>query len=109
MIAIECYRCKAWPCSCADGIAICLADCFDVLAQLDENSIDLVVTDPPYFKVKGEWWDRQWDKPDQFLGWVGRLCDEWQRVLKPNGSLYVFASPKMAWGVEGRCVSGLTC
>jgi site-specific DNA-methyltransferase (adenine-specific) len=27
--------------------------------------------------------------------------DEFRRVLKPNGSLYLFASPQMAWGVEG--------
>jgi adenine-specific DNA-methyltransferase len=32
--------------------------------------------------------------------WVGTLCEQWARVLKPNGSLYVFASPKMAARVE---------
>ncbi len=75
-------------------------DCRDVLASLPDNSIDLIATDPPYFKVKGEAWDRQWDKPAAFLAWVGELCEQWQRVLKPNGSLYVFASPKMAARVE---------
>ena len=68
---------------------------------MDDSSIDLIVTDPPYFRVKADWWDRQWEKPEEFLSWMGTLCDEWQRVLKPNGSLYVFASPQMAWGVEG--------
>jgi len=60
-----------------------------------------VATDPPYFKVKADWWDHQWDKPEAFLAWMGGLCDQWQRVLNPNGSLYVFASPQMVWGVEG--------
>jgi site-specific DNA-methyltransferase (adenine-specific) len=69
-----------------------------------DNSVDAVVTDPPYYKVKGEAWDHQWDSPAGFLSWVGDLCAEWHRILAPNGSLYVFASPKMAARVE--CVIG---
>ena len=65
-----------------------------------DNSVDAIVTDPPYFKVKGEAWDHQWDKPAQFIEWMGQLTEQWQRILKPNGSLYVFASPKMAARVE---------
>jgi site-specific DNA-methyltransferase (adenine-specific) len=34
------------------------------------------------------------------LAWLGEHLAEWQRVLKPNGSLYVFASPRMAARVE---------
>lgn len=71
-------------------------DCLDVMRQMPDNSVDLIATDPPYFKVKGEDWDRQWDKPEAFLSWMGELCEQWQRILKPNGSLYVFASPRMA-------------
>ena len=84
-----------------DGITIYNADCREVLPSIDTGSINLVCTDPPYFKVKNEWWDRQWDKPDDFLNWIGELCEAWKRVLAFNGSLYVFASPHMAWGVEG--------
>ena len=76
-------------------------DCLTVMRGMPDSSVDLIATDPPYFKVKGEAWDWQWNTPTQFLGWMGELCDEWQRILKPNGSLYVFASPRMAWGVEG--------
>lgn len=79
-------------------------DCMAILPTLPESSIDLIIADPPYFKVKGEWWDRQWDKPAEFLAWVGRLVDALARVMRPNGSLYLFASPKMAARVE--CVVG---
>lgn len=72
------------------------ADALDFLRSLPDGSADLVLTDPPYFRVKDEPWDRQWDNPAAFLAWVGHLCDEWRRVLAPNGSLYVFASPRMA-------------
>jgi adenine-specific DNA-methyltransferase len=65
-----------------------------------DSSVSLIATDPPYFKVKKAAWDNQWAKPEQFLAWVGELCAEWQRILKPSGSLYVFASPQMAHGVE---------
>ncbi len=65
-----------------------------------DNSVDAIVTDPPYFKVKGEAWDRQWDKPTQFLAWLDTIAEQWQRLLKPNGSLYCFASSKMAARVE---------
>ncbi len=75
-------------------------DCLDILPTLADNSIDLIATDPPYYKVKGEAWDRQWDTPTAFLAWLDRVLVEFQRVLKPNGSLYLFASPRMAARVE---------
>jgi len=75
-------------------------DCLDVMRGMPDNSVDAVVTDPPYFKVKGDAWDRQWDKPTQFLAWLDQIAEQWQRLLKPNGSLYCFASSKMAARVE---------
>jgi adenine-specific DNA-methyltransferase len=77
--------------------------CGDALAfakTLPDASVDLIATDPPYFKVKNEPWDRQWEKPEEFLSWLGEHLAEWRRILKPNGSLYVFASPKLAARVE---------
>ena len=75
-------------------------DCLDVLPTLEANSVDLIATDPPYYKVKGEAWDRQWDTAQGFLSWLDTVLAELYRVLKPNGSLYMFASPKMAARVE---------
>lgn len=73
-------------------------DCRDVLPTLP--AVDCVITDPPYFKVKGDYWDNEWDKPAEFLAWMrgvlGLLADR----MKPNGSAYVFASPQMAGRVE---------
>jgi site-specific DNA-methyltransferase (adenine-specific) len=77
-----------------------VGDCLDVMRGMAANSVDAIVTDPPYFKVKGDAWDRQWDKPTQFLAWLDRVAEQWQRLLKPNGSLYCFASPRMAARVE---------
>lgn len=75
-------------------------DCIEVMRSMPDNSVDLIATDPPYFKVKNEAWDRQWDKPTCFLNWLDGIFAEFHRILKPNGSLYVFASPQMAARVE---------
>lgn len=79
---------------------IILGDCLEVMRELPDNSVDLILTDPPFFKVKNEAWDRQWADSAEFLRWVERLCVEWRRLLKPNGSLYCFASPRMSARVE---------
>lgn len=75
-------------------------DCLEAMKYIADNSIDLILTDPPYFRVKKDSWDRQWDKPEGFLNWLDSIAEQWQRILKPNGSLYCFASPKMAARVE---------
>jgi adenine-specific DNA-methyltransferase len=77
-----------------------LGDCLEVMRTLSDASVDAVVTDPPYYRVKDEDWDRQWDDPAAFLAWLDQVAEQWQRVLKPNGSLYCFASPQMAARVE---------
>jgi adenine-specific DNA-methyltransferase len=76
-------------------------DCLDIMPRLEAGSINLIACDLPYFGVKADAWDNQWASRDAFLQWVGRVCDEWKRLLAPNGSVYAFASPKMAWYVEG--------
>lgn len=83
-----------------DNWEVHCADCLGAMADLPDSSVNLIATDPPYFRVKNLPWDRQWGKPEEFIAWIGRLCEQWQRVLAPNGSLYVFASPRMAARVE---------
>lgn len=77
-----------------------LGDCLETMRAMPDNSVDLILTDPPYFKVKNEPWDHQWANPNHFLSWLDTVLSEFQRVLKPSGSLYLFASPKMAASVE---------
>lgn len=78
------------------------ADALDLLRSLDAGSVALAFLDPPYHRVKSElWWDNQWKTDRDFLDWIGQILDECKRVLAANGSLYVCASPKMAWSVQG--------
>ena len=78
-----------------DTVLLRQADAMALLASLDSASVDLVATDPPYFRVKDEPWDRAWDDAGAFLRFIDDICAEFRRVLKPNGSLYIFASPEM--------------
>jgi site-specific DNA-methyltransferase (adenine-specific) len=80
----------------SDSVTIINADCRDV----PPLECDAVVSDPPYFRVNGEAWDRQWDNASAFLAFIGERVNAWHRDLRPNGSLYCFASPKMAARVE---------
>ena len=75
-------------------------DCMNVLKGLPDNSVDLVVTDPPYYKVKANAWDNQWDSEADFLAWLDEVLFELYRVLKPNGSLYLFCSPQLSAETE---------
>lgn len=79
-------------------------DCLAILPTLPDNSVDLILTDPPYYKVKGDAWDRQWATATEYLAWLDKVLAEFARVLRPNGSLYLFASPQMAARVE--CLVG---
>lgn len=67
-------------------------DCLSLLAQLPDQSIDVIVTDPPYFKVKSDSWDNQWKNENEFFDWLDCVVKELARVLKRHGSLYLFCS-----------------
>lgn len=70
-----------------DNIYLELGDCLDVLKTIDDNSIDSIVTDPPYgIKFMGKKWD--YDVPSV------EIWEECLRVLKPGGYLLSFAGTK---------------
>jgi DNA modification methylase len=67
-------------------------DALEQLRMLNDESIDMVITSPPYFRMRDYKESRQIgmeDLPEQF---IIRLCDiflEVKRVLKPTGTLWV--------------------
>jgi site-specific DNA-methyltransferase (adenine-specific) len=82
------------------GVTIYNARVEDVLSSVESGSVSLWLTDPPYYRVKNQWWDRQWDSPAAFLDFLRSIVEEVARTLTGNGSLYMFASPKMNARVE---------
>lgn len=74
-------------------------DSLEILPTLDVSA-DVLLTDPPYFKVKQDEWDNQWDKASEFLGWMGQWLDHTKPLLAPHASVWVFASPQLNNQVE---------
>lgn len=72
---------------------ICNDDCLHGMGQLDDNSIDLIVTSPPYnigaggesFKFRG--YDVYNDNNNNYDQFIHDVLTECYRVLKPSGSL----------------------
>lgn len=77
-------------------------DCFSVLKDIPDHSIDLILTDPPYNiakystgNLKFNWrseinndlaeWDLAKLNPSD-------LVEEFKRILKPNGNIFIFCS-----------------
>ena len=69
---------------------VILGDCTEELKKLDSNSIDLIIADPPYFKVIGEKWDYQWKTEKEYVEWCLEWISEVSRVLRLGGTFYCF-------------------
>ena len=82
------------------AITLVNADSLEYLKTIPDNSIDLVATDPPYFQVKQNAWDNQWDNSAEFLAWLDEMLCEFWRILKPNGSIYLFCGHALSADTE---------
>lgn len=65
-------------------------DCLEKLRELHSETVDLVVADPPYFKVVNEKWDYNWRTEKDYLDWCIEWLNQVQRVLRKGGSFYLF-------------------
>ncbi len=97
---------------------IILGDAERILHEIEDNSIDLVLTDPPYFldKMDNNWnpetvstitdychvvkslppgmkFSREQGK--RFYEWYFKISKEIHRVLKPGGFFFSFSSPRL--------------
>jgi len=61
--------------------------------QLEDKSVQLIIADPPYFEVKGEF-DFVWDSFDDYLKDVEKWAIECKRVLADNGTLFWYGDAK---------------
>ena len=75
-------------------------DALDAVRGLPDQSVDCVLTDPPYFLLEDHAWDQQWPNRDAFVAWLGTHFAEWRRVLRPGGSVLIFMGPKVVAAVE---------
>ena len=61
--------------------------------KLADKSVQLIIADPPYYKVKGDF-DFVWKTFDDYMQDVERWAIECKRVLADNGTLYWYGDAK---------------
>jgi len=65
--------------------SVVVEDCLSLLARIPDDSVQLIVCDPPYNIQVAEW-----DSHNNYIQWASRWLAEAERVLSPTGSLVVF-------------------
>ena len=64
-------------------------DCLITMSKLEDNCVDLVILDPPYNVNAADW-----DNINGYLEWMKIVITESFRILKPNGSFYLWGMTK---------------
>jgi len=73
-------------------------DCFELIKEVADNSVDLVITSPPYSNIINYGKDVSVKKPGDYVDWILPLFKEIHRVLKPSGSFIL--------NINDVCVNG---
>lgn len=73
-----------------------LNDCLEFLKTVEDNTIDMVLVDPPYSIGfdGGKGWDSKWKHEEEYLAWCKQWSDECVRVLKPERMMIVWGTLK---------------
>jgi site-specific DNA-methyltransferase (adenine-specific)/site-specific DNA-methyltransferase (cytosine-N4-specific) len=74
-------------------------DCFELIKTLEDNSVDLVITSPPYADIVNYGKNISIKKPNEYCDWLLPLFNEIHRVLKPSGSFIL--------NINDNCSNGL--
>ena len=74
-------------------------DCFELIKEQPDNSVDLVITSPPYADIINYGKNISIKKPQEYCDWLLPLFNEIQRVLKPSGSFIL--------NINDNCKNGL--
>lgn len=69
---------------------IILGDSIEVLKTFSDESVDLIIADPPYNLGKDYGNDSDSKDFEQYIEFTKKWTSEAKRVLKPNGTIYVF-------------------
>lgn len=65
-------------------------DCISFLNKLPDECCDTCITDPPYWGVVDEEWDKQWKNIEEYKEWCSQWIKEIGRVTKKSASFFIF-------------------
>lgn len=66
------------------------ADCLKILPTLESESAQIILADPPYNIGKDFGNDSDKQSMDEYLLWTDKWIKECLRVLKPNGTMFIY-------------------
>jgi len=69
---------------------IVTGDARELTKRIPDESIDLIIADPPYFRIANEEWDNQWETIEDWADWCLSWGKESNRILASNGSAYIY-------------------
>lgn len=79
-------------------------DCLQVLRELEPNSFDSLVTDPPAgISFMGKDWDSDKGGSKQWIAWMTEVMQECLRVMKPGAHGLVWAIPRTSHWTATAC------
>ncbi len=99
-----------------------VGDVFDRMAELDDGSVDLILTSPPFLALRSYLPADHPDKdkeigseatPAEYIDVLLKLTAEWRRLLTPHGSICVelgdtYSGSSMNGGDQKRLAKGFT-
>lgn len=68
-------------------------DCIEFMKTLPDKSVNLIIADPPYNKKVASWDNL---KEDDYINMLKSLATESKRVLKDDGSIFIYNQQPMA-------------
>lgn len=60
-----------------------LGDCFELMKDIDDQSIDLILTDTPFNAIQAKW--------DVAIP-LDKMWEQYKRIIKPNGCILMFCT-----------------
>jgi DNA modification methylase len=82
-------------------------DSLELIKKMPDNSVDLILTDPPYNIAKYSTWNIKFDWREDINNDLAEwdlkelnpsdLINEYKRVLKPTWNIFIFTSYNMIW------------
>ena len=64
--------------------------CIEGMRELDNESVDIIICDPPY-NIGKDFGNNSWNVDnDEYLLWCDQWIEQCIRILKPTGTLYIY-------------------
>lgn len=80
-------------------LEVLCGECVEVMRDMPDDSIDAVITDPPFFMPATHYqsratgsWGRKWADTSILAGWWKTVADEIDRIVTPAGHALVFCN-----------------